>query len=108
MKKAALFVIGVIFVCLCGFRLLGTSAPQGASPERASAWSQLGPMGGDIMSLARHPKLSGEHYALIRHDLVFRSTNNGGKWVRKSALDLNYSYFDIALDPKNPKTIFVL
>lgn len=104
MKKTAIACAAFISVLL----IFGPVPGSAKRPVRPSAWSQIGPMGGNIASLARNPKSSGEIYAVTLHGLVFRSADNGGKWARKSALDADYSYFDIALDPKNPKTVYVL
>ena len=84
MKKASVFVIGAACVCLCGLRLLGTSPYPGPSPERASAWTQIGPHGGHIRGLARNPKTPSELYAVSSWGQVFRSSNNGSIWTRRS------------------------
>ena len=108
MKKIVLFVIGAIFVCLCGLRLLGTSAPQGASPDQAGAWTSLGPYGGDIVGLARNPKSPSELYAASSSypSQIFRSVNNGSSWTRQSVV--SQRIYDIAVDPVTPSTIYLI
>ena len=106
MKKTLLFVIGAIFICLCGLRLLGTSAQTGPSPERASAWTLIGPQGGDIPGLARNPKSPNELYAVSYWGRVFRSSNNGSSWMRTAII--NDYLQDVELDPKTPTTVYVL
>jgi hypothetical protein len=106
MKKTVLFVSGAIFVCLCGIRLLGTSPHPGPSPERASAWTLIGPQGGDIPGLARNPKSPNELYAVSYWGRVFRSSNNGSSWTRTAII--NDYLQDVELDPKTPTTVYVL
>jgi len=106
MKKTALFVSGAIFVCLCGLRLLGTSAPQGTSPEQAGAWTQIGPQGGNIPGLARNPKSPNELYAVSYSGRVFRSSNNGSNWTRTAII--NDYLQDVEVNPKIPTTVCVL
>lgn len=89
--------------------LLAGTAVLGTPPaERASAWSQLGPEGGDICGLARNPKAPGEIYAVVAGypSQVFRSTNGGARWLRTAAID-DYAY-DLAADPKAAGTLYVL
>jgi len=108
MKKTVLFAIGAIFVCLCGLRLLGTSAPQGASPDQAEAWTSLGPYGGDMVGLARNPKSPGELFAVSSSwpSQVWRSTNSGTSWTRQSVV--SERIYDVAIDPVTPSTIYLI
>ena len=106
MKKTALFVIGAVFVCLCGLRLLGTSPQPGPSPERASAWTLIGPQGGDIPGMARNPKSPNELYAVSYWGRVFRSSNNGSSWTRTAII--NDYLQDVEVNPKIPTTVYVL
>jgi photosystem II stability/assembly factor-like uncharacterized protein len=106
MKKAGLFLIGAVFLCLCGHRLLGTSPPPSSSSERASAWTLIGPQGGDIRGLARNPKTPSELYAVSYWGQVFRTSNNGSSWTRTAVI--NDYLEDVELDPKVPTSILIL
>lgn len=93
----------VLAVVLAGSAVLGTPPA-----ERASAWTQLGPTGGDICGLARNPKSPGELYAVVPGypSQVFRSTNGGASWLRAAFID-EYAY-DLAVDPKTSGILYVL
>jgi len=108
MKKTVLFAIGAVFVCLGGLRLLGTSAPQGASPERTGAWTSLGPYGGDMVGLARNPKSPGELFAVSSSwpSQVWRSTNSGTSWTRQSMVYQQIN--DVAVDPQTQSTLYLI
>ena len=82
-------------------------ADEAASPK----WISLGPLGGEVKGLAVNPKKSSEMFLLVSSSysglsLVYRSTNTGGKWKKTSSINRNG--YDIAVDPKNPKIVYVL
>jgi len=108
MKKSTWVFIGAIFVCLCGLRLLGTSAPQGASPEQAGAWTAIGPFGGNIRGLVRNPKSPAELYAATESypGQLWRSTNGGAGWTRQSTI--SDRPYDLAADPKTPGKLYAI
>lgn len=106
MKKIAL-AIAVVSFCLSDIPT-GSTGAQGIQPRaRASAWTPLGPQGGDIRGLARNPKAPNEIYAVTFMGQVYRSTTNGANWIRMALL-LNTSLYDVAVDPKTPSTVYAL
>ena len=102
MKKAPI----IIYILLCTVFLLGMNPGAGGRIERPGAWKELGPQGGNIRGIARNPKSPSELYAVTYSGMVFRSVNNGGSWTRKAAV--NDYFYDVAIDPSNPSTIYVL
>ncbi len=106
MKKAMGVILAVFCAAVLYGRLRGPEPSPSSSPEAASVWTGLGPNGGNIISIARHPKSPSELYVLTKQGQVFRSADGCGSWTRQSHLDIDAS--DIALDPKNPRTVYVL
>lgn len=100
-------VVVIVALCLSGVPAELTEA-QGTGPKAgASAWTPLGPQGGDIRGLARNPKEPNEIYAVTFMGQVYRSMTNGANWSRRALL-LNTSLFDVAVDPKTPSTVYAL
>ncbi len=102
MKRPAVYIWAIL-----GALLIGGPGMRAARPvDQAAVWTQLGPTGGNIMGIARNLKSPSELYAVSERGLVYRSVNNGKSWTLKSILG-DYAY-DFVLDPKNPRTIYIL
>jgi len=74
-----------------------------------SAWTHMGPEGGNIVGLVVHPKKNTELIALAQGDsrcVLFKSTNLGQKWLKLA--ELNRNGYDLIIDPKSPDTLYVL
>ena len=88
-------------------RTIGGGGPFSSTPEGASAWTPIGPYGGEIRGLARNLKYANELYAAASAypSQFFRSTNNGLTWTRTAVFD--YSVTDVATYPKNAAIVYV-
>ena len=111
MKKGVL-IASCIF---CGGLLaarpgtLGAPAPPAkATPDAASAWTPIGPSGGQVQGLAQNAKNPAEIYASFGSypSQFFRSLNGGKTWTRSSTGQ--DSVDDIATDPKNANVVYAL
>jgi photosystem II stability/assembly factor-like uncharacterized protein len=106
MNKSSSIVVG-IFLALS----LGPNAPASNSPYEdvgAAAWKAIGPNGGNIIKLVANPKNQNEIFAATGdpQGQIFRSVNGGATWVGRSVLP-EY-IFDLALNPFNPNSLYVL
>lgn len=103
---------GSLYLSLVAAGLLLVSAAGPAakadSQDGAAVWTQLGPMGGNIVALARHTKAPSKIYALTGGSpgQFFRSADNGTSWKRMAIFE-NTTY-DIAVDPNNGDIVYVL
>jgi len=93
-----------------GLLLVAAAGPAAKADSRdgAAVWTQLGPMGGNIVALARHTKAPSKIYALTGSSpgQFFRSADNGTNWKRMAIFqDTTY---DIAVDPNNGDIVYVL
>jgi hypothetical protein len=118
MRKVALSAF-IIFCCALFFggrtaqegslpdRTIGGGPAPGAAVDGASAWTPIGPYGGEIHGLARNPKYANELYAAASAypSQFFRSTNNGLTWTRTAVFD--YGVTDVATYPKNAAIVYV-
>lgn len=111
MRKAAL----VMVLVACAGWILGSgsggpldpvSPGREAEPVETGPWTELGPQGGNVMGLVRNPKSPSELYAATYAGLIYRSTNNGASWARRTAI--NSEIYDLAIDPKNPSILYGL
>jgi len=117
MRKLILAVF-IIFCCVLLFggrvrqegplpdRAIGGARPLGDTPDGASAWTAIGPYGGQINGLARNPKYTNELYAAASSypSQFFKSMNNGLTWMRTWICDSGIS--DIVTDPKNANIVY--
>jgi photosystem II stability/assembly factor-like uncharacterized protein len=106
MKKIVL-AIAVVSFCLSNIPTALTAAQEIKPRARASAWTPLGPQGGQIRGLARNSRSPNELYAAAYAGQFYRSTTNGANWIRTATLNNTYLY-DVAVDPKTPTTVYVL
>jgi photosystem II stability/assembly factor-like uncharacterized protein len=108
MKKSWLAVaVAVCAVALSGTSWQGPDGLGGESPySGAGAWTELGPLGGNVRAIVRNPKAPAELYAVTYSGLVYRSGNNGASWARKASL--GDGIYDLAIDPKTPSTLYAL
>lgn len=114
-------IVLVAIIVLCCVLLFGGrersagSAPEGmiegvrtpgAAANAASAWTAIGPYGGEVGGLARNPKYPSELYASAAAypSQFFKSTNNGLTWTRTYIC--NNSIQDIVTDPTNSNVVF--
>lgn len=75
----------------------------------ASAWTLMGPEGGNVIALVANPKNKIELLALAQganNCAIFKSTNLGKKWFKLA--ELNRNGYDLVIDPKSSNTIYVL
>src|SRR5438105_8328672 len=80
-----------------------------ASFSWARQWTDLGPDGGDVRSLAYDPQ-NAEHIFLgTSTGTIFVSNDGGQSWQHFAHLgsDDDYVLDHIAFDPQNPKRIYV-
>jgi photosystem II stability/assembly factor-like uncharacterized protein len=72
-------------------------------------WAVLGPDGGDVRSLAYDPHDPNRIFLGTSTGVIFVSEDGGHNWSRFAKLGSGDDYVldHIAIDPKNPKTIFV-
>jgi photosystem II stability/assembly factor-like uncharacterized protein len=74
----------------------------------AGQWTALGPDGGDVRSLAHDPRNPDRIYLGTSTGTLFLSTDGGHNWSRLARLGDDDNVLDhIAIDPQNPKHIFV-
>lgn len=109
MKKIGLFSLGFL-CCVLLFGGLGNPAENTLDgilrADAASAWTPIGPFGGELRGLARNSKYPNELYASFGSypAQVFRSTNGAKNWTRVITLQNNVS--DIVTDPKNVAIVY--
>jgi photosystem II stability/assembly factor-like uncharacterized protein len=103
-RKPAIF-FGLLYF-LIGACVSGGDEGRMIRRNEASAWTALGPPGGDITGLAGSAISPNELYAVSSSGFVFRSTTNGATWARTAALEP--SLCDIEVDQKTASTIYVL
>jgi photosystem II stability/assembly factor-like uncharacterized protein len=77
-----------------------------AGADGASAWTAIGPYGGEVQALARNSKFPNEIYAAFGSypSQIFRSTTGAKTWTRTVVLQDNV--VDIATDPKNANVVY--
>ena len=85
MAKKLAVIVGLT-LCLVGMRAFEAGDRGAVRREAASAWTKLGPVGGDIAGLAASSVTPGELYAVSSLGLVFRSTTNGASVSRCSVV----------------------
>ncbi len=97
-------------VVAAGLLLVAAAAPAAKtdSQDAAAVWTELGPMGGNIVALARHTKAPAKIYALTGSSpgQFFRSADNGTSWKRMAIFQ--DTAYDIAVDPNNGDIVYVL
>ncbi|MFY9608715.1 MAG: YCF48-related protein [Blastocatellia bacterium] len=89
-----------------------SAARDDSSPEAAKEvrqWEVTGPWGGDVRALVASPDDSDLLYLGTSDGQIFRSTDGSRTWRRlKPGLDKRGISVDcIAIDPRNPKVIYV-
>jgi photosystem II stability/assembly factor-like uncharacterized protein len=79
------------------------------APAWAGQWTVLGPDGGDVRSLAYNPHNPDQIFLGTNTGVIFVSNNGGHDWSRFAHLGSGDDYVldHIAIDPKNPKTMYV-
>ncbi len=79
------------------------------NPAAASdaTWTRSGPEGGEVMALAVHPHDASVVFAGTI-DGVYRSSDGGQTWSRKSAGIGSQHVFAIIINPQNPDELFSL
>ena len=99
MRWAAL--LGVAFVA-------GAAAPAGSAPDRI-AWTANGPDGGGTTYIEIDPRSPSTLYAGTTQAGVFRSTNSGGTWERRSnGLPANASVGPLELAPSDSSRLYAV
>ncbi len=94
-------VIQVVF--LTGFIIFAT---QEASQAAVGQWSQIGPSGGTVYSIAIDPSNTSIIYAGTRGG-VYKSTNGGHTWSNVSrGINSPSGIFGIAIDPNNTNVLY--
>lgn len=90
----------LIFIAIS---LISTSAAW------AGQWTVLGPDGGDVRSLAYNPHNPDQIFLGTNTGVIFVSNDGGHDWSRFAHLGSGDDYVldHIAIDPKNPKTMYV-
>ncbi|MGA8152265.1 MAG: transcriptional regulator [Terriglobales bacterium] len=80
-----------------------------ASSSWAGQWSALGPDGGDVRSLTFDPQNPDHIFLGTSTGTVFSSNDGGHSWSRFSHLGSGDDYVidHLAINPKNPKQIYV-
>src|ERR1700730_1011618 len=74
----------------------------------AGQWTALGPEGGDVRSLSSDPNNPDRIYLGTSTGTLFLSTDGGHSWSRLAHLGGDDNVLDhIAIDPQNPKHIYV-
>ena len=75
----------------------------------ASQWTILGPDGGDVRSLSYDPHNPDHIFLGTSTGTIFSSTDGGRNWSRFAHLGSGDDYVldHVAIDPQNPKHIFV-
>src|SRR5438105_14257142 len=75
----------------------------------AGQWTVLGPDGGDVRSLSYDPKNPDHVYLGTSTGSIFVSEDSGHNWTRFAHLGTGDDYVldHIAVDPQNPKNIYV-
>lgn len=89
--------------------LLQAQAMKSQTNKRAEAWTFAGPtnIGGRITDVEMSPTNFDTIYAGAASGGVFLSTDGGTSWAAIFDNALSLSIGDIAIDPGNPKTIYV-
>ena len=97
LKLARKLLIPVIFTLIC------------AAAAWAGQWTVLGPDGGDVRSLAYNPHNPDQIFLGTNTGVIFVSNDGGHDWSRFAQLGSGDDYVldHIAIDPKNPKIMYV-
>lgn len=77
--------------------------PLGAGLGR---WTAIGPDGGTVTALVAHPQLAGTFYAGTRNTGVFVTADGGANWAAANAGIATALVFDLAIDPRQPATLY--
>jgi photosystem II stability/assembly factor-like uncharacterized protein len=89
-----------IVLTLCAF------AGHDLSADTGSAWSRVGPFGGNVISLAIDPVSPKTLYAGTSYGGIYRSANGGSKWSPASTGLTNTYVTTLAVDPVTPTTLY--
>ncbi len=99
---------------LLSFLLLLAAAPAAAQTEVAEAISglrlrEVGPalMGGRIADIAVHPEKRSTWYVAVGSGGLWKTENAGTTWTPIFDSEASYSIGTVALDPRNPETVWV-
>jgi photosystem II stability/assembly factor-like uncharacterized protein len=90
--------------------LPGRAPSRSSSPAAApTAWTEIGPFGGDIRGLARNPSSTKEFYAVSIGGQVHKTADSGASWRRVAFLDvLDDSLQDVACGPAGTSVVTAL
>ena len=92
----------------CKLLVLLLVALGAAACLAADQWKVLGPDGGDVRGFSYDPRNSDHIYLGTSTGTVFESTDGGRNWSRFVHLgNEDYVLDHIAVDPKNPDTMYV-
>jgi len=93
MRKSSLFLLTLVSACLV---------------VSAQSWQRVGPEGGNVSGLARHPGNPNEMLAVTGGSAgqVLKSTDGGRTWQRIAVV--NQALKEIAYDPSNANVVYVL
>src|SRR5438552_17235276 len=78
------------------------TAPEASSAE-TDVWTNIGPEGGTINTVAVDPQNPSTVYAASWAGGIYKSTNAGSTWVRSGHTGIALAVF---IDPKNPTTLY--
>jgi len=82
-----------------------TVARAAPRASNASPWSNIGPPGGYVQSVAFDPKTPTTVYAGLESGGVFKSTNGGSSWASAGLKGTEINA--IAVDPTSPSTVYI-
>lgn len=103
-KTLALLVITLLSI------LGPTSVFAPASdPPGSDGWTSIGPPGGIVRGMDANPKNPKELYAVLGSSpsSVYKSKNGGSKW-KKIFESSNPILWDVTVNPRSPRTVYVL
>jgi photosystem II stability/assembly factor-like uncharacterized protein len=106
MKKAALLLIGLLFLAGTWTALPGQVLTSGEPAP--SSWKALGPSGGSVLSMAVNPQNGNEIFAIAGTSTtqILKSTDGGRNWAQISSISA--SAYDLAVNSSNPNLLYIL
>lgn len=91
----------------CGGSYSPTPPPPPPPPPGNYSWTQIGPLGGLIASVAFHPTNMGEVWASGDDGGgIYKSTDYGNTWAPVNTGSVNQASFSIRFDPSNPARVY--
>lgn len=89
-----------------GLAALLLSTTLSSSALAASAWTPLGPPGGNVYALVADPSAPGTLYASVHGGGILKTTDGGATWTVSSQTMRGWSVHALAIAPARPRTLY--